>query len=233
MSAAPIIVVTGTGTEIGKTHFSTALLYAWAEALAERGLLTPKVLGIKPVESGVVDLAASDVRSLERASTFHVKHSPPYMLSRPVSPHLAARDAGTEIKAGAILSYLTAVRAEVDALLVELPGGLFSPLSPRLANFDVAAAIGANLILLCAPDRLGVLHDVGAATRAATAANLRIDGIVLLAPATPDASTGTNADELHHVTTVPVVANVPRGEPRELAKQTELRRVVRSPALSR
>src|SRR5205085_10256818 len=107
----PLVIVTGTGTEIGKTHVSVALVRAWAEALRSQGSPS-RVAGLKPVESG----GTADIAGLEQASTFHVKRDRvPYMLARPVSPHLAAREAGVVIDPARIAAFVTAVRDEADA----------------------------------------------------------------------------------------------------------------------
>lgn len=231
---APLLVVTGTGTGIGKTHVTAALLRAWARVLVEAGRPRPAVAGVKPVESGVVDGAATDVSTLEQASTFHVKRSrPPYLLARPVSPHLAAADEGRTIELQPILDYVATARAEADALAVELAGGLFSPLAAELTNADVARALAPEATLLVAPDRLGVLHDVAAASRAAAAMGLELSGVVLVAPEQPDASTGTNARELGVVSRLPVLAVVPRATVDTLALREDLTAIVRGMIRSR
>jgi len=225
---APLLVVTGTGTGIGKTHVSAALLGAWVTVLVESGVDRPKIAGLKPVETGVVPGAATDVATLEQASTFHVKRFPaPYLLRRAVSAHLAAREEGVVVELPVITSYVAEVRDAADAVLVELAGGLFSPLAAGLSNGDVARAFDAATVLLVAPDRLGVLHEVAATTRAATAAGVPLTGVVLVAPETADASTGGNAEELALVTDLPVLAIVPRGTIRVLGARPDLAAIVR------
>ena len=225
---APLLAVTGTGTGIGKTHVSAAILRQWSRALQAAGLAGPRVAGIKPVESGVVPGAATDAQTLERASTFHVKRfPPPYMLARAVSPHLAAADEGRVLELEVIRAYVQTVRGEADAVAVELPGGLFSPLAPELDNAGVLRALAPTAALLVAPDRLGVLHDVGATTRAAAACGVRLDGIILVAPEHADASTGTNAVELRLVSSVPVVASLPRADVGTLAGHADLEKLLR------
>jgi dethiobiotin synthetase len=229
---APLLVVTGTGTGIGKTHVTGALLLAWVRALADAGVSNPKVAGLKPVESGVSATGElGDGATLERLSTFHVKRFPaPYLLARAVSPHLAAREAGRTVELAVIRDHVTEVQnAGVDGVLVELAGGLFSPLAPGLSNADVALDLGADLVLLVAPDRLGVLHEVAATTRAARAMGLVLTGVILVAPEAPDSATGSNAAELAVVTDVPVLAVVPRGEMSALAARPDLAAIVRTP----
>jgi dethiobiotin synthetase len=200
--SARLIVVSGTGTDIGKTHLSEALLRAMA-------LLRPRVIGLKPIETGLGGAMASDTERLERASTFHVQHFG-YLFADPVSPHLAARNDGTTIDTDALADHVRAVRRQADVVLVELAGGLFTPLSDELVNADLARDLAPDVMLLVAPDRLGVLHDVLAAVRAAATVPLPIDAVVLVTPAAPDASAGRNADELARLLDVAMVGTLPR-----------------------
>ncbi len=208
-----LVVVSGTGTGIGKTHVAAALVLAWRARRPDAA-----VVGLKPVESGIdpSDPAApaSDGATLEQVSTFHVKRfHAPYLLKRAVSPHLAARDEGRTVELGPILDHVQSASDLAEIVVVELAGGLFSPLGPALTNADVAGAFSPTDHVLVAPDRLGVLHDVGAVMRATAGEPTRPTAIVLVAPAdeSRDASTGTNAAELALVTDVPVVAVLPRG----------------------
>jgi dethiobiotin synthetase len=77
-------------------------------------------------------------------------------------------------------------------------------------------------LLLVVPDRLGVLHDVAATTRAARACGLAVSGIVVVAPEHPDTSTGTNTAELAVVTQIPVVATLPRADVATLSARGDL-----------
>jgi dethiobiotin synthetase len=209
-----LIVVSGTGTGIGKTHFAEALLRALGDA-------HPRVVGLKPIETGLSESSVSDAARLERASTFHVEHFG-CLFGEPISPHLAARRQGQPILLPVLASHIDAVRRDADVTLVELPGGLFTPLSDERVNADFARDLQPDVTIVVAPDRLGVLHDLVAATRAARALPLRLDAIVLVAPEVPDASTGKNAPELDRLLDVPLVASLPRASVGELAAQPAL-----------
>lgn len=199
----PLLLVTGTGTEIGKTFAATALTRAWA-ATGRR------VAGVKPVESGVVGEPA-DVAALARASSAASPSPPPYLFAPPISPHLAARAEGRAISLVTIRDWVEAARATVEGLLVELPGGLFSPLSDAETNADLARMLEPTAIVLVASDRLGVLNDVLVTVRAAATLGLAFHGIVLSTPAATDASTGTNADELRRILLPgPLIVALPR-----------------------
>lgn len=188
------VVVLGTGTEIGKTYVAADL----ARACRARGA---RVLALKPVESGVDGdndgARGGDAGALWEAAGHGA--APLYALREPVSPHLAGRRAGRVIELEAITAYVAAEERAVapDLCVIETAGGAFSPLSERWTNVDLAWALEPDGVILVAPDRLGVLHDVGATLRAL--GPRRVDMLVLCAPATPDASTGTNLEELRRV----------------------------------
>ena len=201
------VVVVGTGTGVGKTHLCVALL----QALSLQGR---EAVGLKPIESGL-GLGESDAERLAGVSMFHVKHSAPYGLPDPVSPHLAARRAGVAISTAVIADWVAA--CATPWTIVETAGGLLSPLAPGVTNLDLARALAPDLLLLVGVDRLGVLHDVSACLLALRtgAGGLPEPHLILQAPEVADQSTGTNADELVTLGIVPRVTTVPRGAPSE------------------
>jgi dethiobiotin synthetase len=183
-----IVAVTGTGTGIGKTHVACALL----GALRDRGV---RAVGYKPVESGVDPGAPETDEALLRAASGGTVAAPTLRLRAPLSPHLAARREGKVIDGARIRATLAALPALYEVVVLELAGGLCSPFDERIDNVDVLSAFAPRTILV-APDRLGVLHDVSAAVRAAAAVELDLHAITLVAPAAPDDSTTTNAAEI-------------------------------------
>ena len=214
-----LLVIAGTGTGVGKTHVSCALLRAWSAGGAS-------VSGYKPIESGVDGSGPTDQDQLDAAATFHVKH-PRLELRAPLSPHLAARDQGITLDWRPCIEHATALRAACAGVLVELAGGLFTPLTDTTRNADLAVALHPTSLVLVALDRLGVLHDVDVCLRAAP--DLRIRAIALNVPATPDASTGRNAEELTRLLGRPVVT-FPRADPadpRSIAAAQQLMTAVR------
>jgi dethiobiotin synthetase len=199
------VAIVGTGTGIGKTHFSVALLHALS-------LQGRSAIGLKPVESGL-GTEESDAARLAAASTFHVKHPAPYRFPDAVSPHLAARRAGVEIAPARILEWVTECSAPWT--IIETAGGLLSPLAPSFTNLDLVQMLAPELIVLVGLDRLGTLHDVGAClfTLANNPAALPRPTVVLQTPEVADTSTGTNAEELVTLGMVQHATLVPRGAP--------------------
>src|SRR5688572_28651128 len=178
-----IVYVVGTGTDVGKTHVAAALARA------------SKLPAWKPVVSGGLE-------DVERLGA----EPPLFALAEPISPHLAARREGVKLSAQAIVA-----ATKEESMIVESAGGLYSPLSDDETNADVAALYGERaLVVLVAPDRLGVLHDVGACVRAAEADGIAFAAVVLSAPAKADASTGTNAAEIERLGLAEAVVTFPR-----------------------
>jgi dethiobiotin synthetase len=127
------------------------------------------------------------------SKTFHVKRSL-YSFRDPISPHLAAQRDGIRIDIGAIRHW---VDQNTRALtLIETAGGLFSPLARSTSNLDLVRALSPARLLLVAPDRLGVIHDLTATLGLAATKRSSPDAVILSAPEFPDASTGHNAEAL-------------------------------------
>ncbi|HLK38623.1 MAG TPA: dethiobiotin synthase [Polyangiaceae bacterium] len=209
-----LVVVSGTGTGIGKTHFAEALLLAL-------GATGARAIGYKPIETGLAEATVSDGARLDRASVFHVEPSA-YLYGDPISPHLAARQQGEPIDVATIAERVFALRDQADVTVVELAGGLFSPLADETVNADVVQALSPDRTLLVTPDRLGVLHEAIATIRAVATVPLRVDGIVVVEPELGDASTGSNAEELRRLQPVPVVARLPRGTITDLSADPQV-----------
>jgi dethiobiotin synthetase len=199
------IVVLGTGTDIGKTHASIAI----TAALADSGIPTG---ALKPIESGVSLHATTDASSLAAVSSIPIKPQP-YAFPDPVSPHLAARRTAVTIDFDRITRWIDSHLARV--VLVETAGAMLSPLNRDRTNLDLARTLKPDVLLLVAPDRLGALHDVSAAFHAlrTLAPELPRPTLLLQPPASPDSSTGTNADEIAWLGIAPKPHVFPRAKP--------------------
>jgi dethiobiotin synthetase len=124
-----ILFVTGTGTDIGKTALSLAIML-WAR---ERGL---DAAYLKPVQCGAY----------------------PFGNPLPASPHLAAEREGIAIDPAALRRDAEAKAAERGLLILEGAGGAAVPLDRRGATLaGLARDLGAAALMACAPG-LGTLH---------------------------------------------------------------------------
>jgi dethiobiotin synthetase len=215
-----IIAIVGTGTGVGKTHVAAALL----RHLRAGG---QRVLGWKPVESGVPPgVEGEDERALREACGVAAKT---LRLTAPLSPHLAARRQGLTIESAPLIAELAELAAAWPCVVLELAGGWFSPFDDHLDNAEWLAALPTLLrrqlaLILVAPDRLGVLHDLSSTCRAATSLGLRPLAIALSAPLAADDSSGSNAAELalRPATRELPIVSLPRAPVSDLAASTPM-----------
>ncbi|MGJ8619207.1 MAG: dethiobiotin synthase [Methylophilaceae bacterium] len=148
--------VTGTDTEIGKTHVSCLLLKQYAA----QGL---KVIGMKPIAAGceLVDGAwvNDDVQRLVAASNVVASMDliNPYRFKEAIAPHLAAEKAGVSIDIGVIVSAFKQLQAMADVVIVEGAGGFLVPLNANDDMADLAIALGIPTILVVGM-RLGCIN---------------------------------------------------------------------------
>jgi dethiobiotin synthetase len=207
------IVVCGVGTDVGKTWTCVALTL-W---LRNRGT---RCIALKPVESG----GDADSRALEQASGFHVE-PPPYRFEQPIGPHLAAQRASVTIDLQTCVHWVERCSDGYEVTIVEMAGGLFSPLSNQHTNADLLKKLAADAWIAVAVDKLGVLHELKALLIAAEALALGRPVVVLNAPLIPDASTGTNGAQLESLGTCQVGASFSRGQPDEPPAKAEVGRL--------
>jgi dethiobiotin synthetase len=148
--------VTGTDTEVGKTVVSAAL----TRALVARGL---RVAVMKPIASGSDPtpdgLRNSDALTLIAASNVPVPYDVvnPYCFQPPISPHIAASEAGVAIDLALLRSRLDSLASASDCVIVEGAGGWLAPISDIQSMADLAAALSTPVLLVVGL-RLGCLN---------------------------------------------------------------------------
>lgn len=169
--------VTGTDTGVGKTRVSAALL----RALRATGL---RAVGMKPVAAGAERDAQGnwtneDSRALRDAASMAVpaELDNPYLLPDPVSPHIAARNAGVTVELPLIVDRFQQLRRLADAVVVEGAGGWEVPLNDRESIADLAAALQLPVVLVVGL-RLGCLNHALLTQQAIKARGLRLAGWV-------------------------------------------------------
>lgn len=150
------IFVTGTDTGVGKTVVCAAL----TRALVGRGM---RVAVMKPVASGSdatsEGLRNSDALALMAAANVAARYEVvnPYCFAPPISPHIAAREAGIAIELALLRSRFDALAAASDCVIVEGAGGWLAPISDTAAMADLAAALSLPVLLVVGL-RLGCLN---------------------------------------------------------------------------
>jgi dethiobiotin synthetase len=211
------LFVTGTGTEVGKTHVAALVARDLVAAGVSVGVYKPAASGCRRMAG---ELVSDDAVALWEAAgrPLSLEAVCPQRFEAPLAPHLAARAEGRRVDPELLRRGVRAWRDACDMLLVEGAGGLMSPLSDDDYNADLAIDLGAPLLVV-APDRLGVINDTLQTVITASVIDslrpgreLRIAGVVLNEPTVEgDPSRATNADELRERCGAPLLARVAFG----------------------
>ena len=177
------LLVTGTGTDIGKT-FVTAKL---ARQLRAGG---HAALAAKPVSSGCEAddqgrLWSPDGRVLTEACGFDPadweahQHLCLERLKEPISPHMAAARAGRILSLTMLTGYCQSLEGEADGfVLAEGVGGVMTPLTDSATFLDWATDLDWP-VLLVAGTYLGTISHTLTALRCLRGAGVRLAGLVL------------------------------------------------------
>jgi dethiobiotin synthetase len=199
------IVVTGTGTEVGKTVV-TAAVAAVAAAAGNR------VAVVKPAQTGVPPGGESDAQAVTRLTGL-TPGTDVHELARypdPLAPATAARRAGIRpLPATAIADRIRRLAGR-DLVLVEGAGGLLVRLDEQGATIaDVAAVLGAGLLVVTTA-ALGTLNATALTCEAIAARGLSAIGIVIGAwPARPGLAARANLSDLPAYAGSPLLGALP------------------------
>jgi dethiobiotin synthetase len=187
------LFVTGTGTGVGKTIVSAALLAAM-RAVGE------PVRAHKPVVTGLDERPGEwppDHELLALAAGMSPVEVAPLRYGPAVSPHLAAALAGESIDPTGLV-----VRAREQperTVVVEGVGGLLVPLAEDYSVRDLAVELGLPLVV-AAPPGLGTVNHTLLTVEAARSAGLNV-AVVVLTPwaAEPSAMEHSNCNTIARV----------------------------------
>lgn len=203
-----LFFVTGTDTEIGKTYVAAALARRWRASGVRVGVYKPVASGCAADASGrlVSDDAVALWKGAGRPET--LDRVCPQRFAAPLAPPAAAAVEGRTVDRQQMIEGGRWWMPRCDVLIVEGAGGLMSPLADECFNADVAAALGARLIIVAA-NRLGTVNHTLQTLLVAERYGLPVAGVVLnQVTAKADASTHTNGEMIQRYGRVPWVAEV-------------------------
>lgn len=168
--------ITGTDTGVGKTSFACGLLAALAAAGATAVGMKPVASGCRATANGLRSEDAERLQSASGITTDYIDINP-YALAEPIAPHIAAADAGIDIRLDALRAHYARLAARARFVVVEGVGGWCVPLARRLTTVDVAHALGLPAILVVGL-RLGCLNHALLTVDAIRAAGVPFAGWV-------------------------------------------------------
>jgi dethiobiotin synthetase len=206
--AGGVLVITGTGTGVGKTVVTAAI-----------AAVTPgRVAVLKPAQTGVAPDEPGDLHDVVRlagpVTTRELVRYPD-----PLAPATAARRTGRPGLDPADTVRAASLLAEThDLVLVEGAGGLLVPFTERQSAddppgtlADVAGLLDAPVLVVAAAG-LGTLNATALTVEALRARGLRCTGVVIGSwPAVPDLAASENLRDLPLVTGVPLLGALPDG----------------------
>jgi dethiobiotin synthetase len=168
------LFVTGTGTGVGKTVLSAALLAAMLAGGEPVRPHKPVLTGLDEDPSGVW---AADDELLGSLAGIPREQVAPLRFGPAASPHLAAQLAGRPLDPHAMVRTARAL-GEHHTLLVEGVGGLLVPLHEDYTVLDLAGALALPVLMAASPG-LGTINHTLLSLRVARAVGLRVAAVVL------------------------------------------------------
>ncbi|MFI2205289.1 dethiobiotin synthase [Streptomyces sp. NPDC020192] len=201
----PVLVITGTGTEVGKTVTTAAVAAAALTAGRSVAVLKAAQTGVRPDERGDADEVA---RLAGPVTATELARFP-----EPLAPGTAARRAGmAPVHPREVADRAAKLTTEHDLVLVEGAGGL-------LVRFDAAGGTLADVarlldapVLLVASAGLGTLNTTELTARELRRRELELAGLVIGSwPGSPDLAARCNVADLPEVAEAPLLGAIPSG----------------------
>ena len=202
MISRPVVCVSGTDTDAGKTVVAAGLL----RALTSAG---NTVQALKAVQTGcpqdgvgsfsdaaVYALAAPDATSSTECS-----------LQRPYSPHLAAEEQRETLRARPLAQAIHERAFQYTVTIVEGSGGLFVPFNATETLLDLFSFLDAPVVLAVA-NRLGAINHTLLSLEALASRNISVLGLVFT-ETTPTLTVDERTIRLDNITTISRMSNVP------------------------
>ncbi len=176
------LLITGTGTDVGKTVLATLLVRRLVQ-------LGHPVHAFKPVCSG----GRSDAQALWRAQRRQMPLSVvnPWWFETATTPREAARAAGVSLQLAEVCAHLRRHACRTGVTLVEGGGGLLSPLGDDFDSRRLLTALDAAPLVVTV-NRLGVLNEAWLTLEALPRSARARARWVLFDPVQPDASSASN-----------------------------------------
>ena len=169
------LFVTGTDTDVGKTTVAAALMHRFRR--------THSLKYWKPVQTGIeISDDTETVRNLGKCSEKELFDSG-VRLTRPLSPHLAARLNGSRIQIDDLIQLLE--NTENSRWIIEGAGGALVPLNESELMVDLMVRLGLPTIV-ATRSSLGTINHTLLTLESLRARKLAIAGVVMVGERNPE-----------------------------------------------
>lgn len=182
------LFVSGAHTDVGKTWAACALLRTARAKGLSVAALKPAVSGIDPADWRESDpgrlLAAMD-RELTDAALDEIA---PLRFAAPLSPPMAARLEGVDLRIARLVEFCRAglAASTADLMLVEGAGGVMSPMAEDGTCLDLMTALGLPAVLV-GGSYLGAISHTLTALETLRGRGVAVDAVIVSQSAEPDA----------------------------------------------
>lgn len=158
------LFITGTGTDIGKTHVLCELIRAWRSSGRRMRVLKPVISGFDQSALNETDTIRLMRANGEPLTGEGVQAVSPWRFRAPLSPDLAARKERRELALERIVSWcLDHIDREIPTV-IEGAGGVMSPIASDGLNLDLIRELDARPVLV-AGSYLGTISHTLTALR--------------------------------------------------------------------
>jgi len=178
------IFVTGSGTDVGKTFLSAALIRHWRAAGHTVAAFKPVVSGFDSATPETSDPGVL-LAALGRPST-EIEKISPWRFAAPLSPHMAAAREDRALDFEAIVGFSRRAATSANRVLIEGVGGVMVPLDERHTVLDWMSALRLPLLLV-AGSYLGTISHTLTALRVLVQRNLTITAVAVSESVAPGA----------------------------------------------
>jgi len=205
------VFVTGTGTDVGKTFLSAALIRHWRAAGRAVAACKPVLSGFDPASATTSDPGVL-LAALGRPSTdidTDIEAISPWRFAAPLSPDLAAARERRALDFEAIVEFSRKAAASAERVLIEGVGGVMVPLDERHTVLDWMSALRLP-VLLVAGSYLGTISHTLTALRVLAQRNLTVAALAVSESVTPGAPLDDTVATIARFADLIEVVGVPR-----------------------
>jgi dethiobiotin synthetase len=201
------IFVTGTGTDVGKTFLSAALIRHWRAAGHTVAAYKPVVSGFDPATEQASDPGVL-LGALGRPIT-DIETISPWRFAAPLSPDMAAAREGRTLDFEAIVEFSHRAATSAERVLIEGVGGIMVPLDDRHTVLDWMSILRLP-VLLVAGSYLGTISHTLTALRVLAQRNLTVAAVAVSESAVPGAPLDETVATIARFADLIEVVGVPR-----------------------
>ncbi|MGC0405035.1 dethiobiotin synthetase [Streptomyces sp. SAI-126] len=201
----PVLVITGTGTEVGKTVTTAAVAAAALAAGRTVAVLKAAQTGVRPDEPGDADEVARLAGAVTKAELARYPE--------PLAPATAARRVALKpVRPDEVAEAAAKLAAGHDLVLVEGAGGLLVRFDEEGGTLADAARLLRAPVLVVVSAGLGTLNTTELTARELGRRRLELTGVVIGSwPDSPDLASRCNLADLPEVSGAPLLGALPAG----------------------